>query len=284
MNPETPAAVPAPAPSTDQAAPTSYKSNPFELIKPAFEAFKLCWLNVLLALLVMIGSFIALFAVFAIGSLANNSIVNAILFLIATPALVYIFNFFAWSITKAVLGAVRGQKMPFKETFPTKWNDPFKLFWTQIVTGFLIILGFLLLIVPGIFAMAFWSFAPVVNVDTGEWGWAALKKSREIMRGRTMDVLGALFVISIFGVVSLIGPLGDLAFFVFAILTLPLIYVRYNSLISLKQQPEWQSVPTSKWNYLALIFGLLLGSVQTNSDIKDFQKNLEQVELNNKAY
>ena len=193
MNSETPAAVPAsvPAPSPDQNTST-YKSNPFELIKPAYEAFKKCWLNILLGLISIIGSFIALVFLFAIAGMASIAALNVVLFLIALPAALYIVMYFSWSITKSVLAVARGEKLTFKASLPTDWKQPLKLFVTQLLAGLLIILGFLALIIPGIFAMAFWAFSPYVTVDTGEWGWAALKKSREITRGRAWDTLGSL--------------------------------------------------------------------------------------------
>lgn len=296
MNPDqTPASASAPAIDQTSAAaqpaapapvtPAAYESNPFKLIKPSFEAFKLCWANIVLAFLAFIGAFVALAVLFGIGSfLRLGSVFNILVFLIVAVTVIYLPMTLSWMVTKAVLAAVRGQKIALREALPTHWTDPLKLLWTQIVVGFLTILGFLLLIIPGFVALGFWSFAPTVTVDTGEWGWAALKKSREIVRGRIWEIFGALFMPSIVALITLIPFIGNLIYFVFAIVITPYLVVRYQSMLDLKAQPDWQSVPVSPWNYATLAIGIVAAGITNYTNYQNSQHLKAPVEINQKAY
>ena len=58
------------------------------------------------------------------------------------------------------------------------------LFWiTSVLCWLMIEAGFLLLIVPGILLCARWGFYPIVIVDRGLWGFAALRESWKITKG-----------------------------------------------------------------------------------------------------
>jgi hypothetical protein len=63
---------------------------------------------------------------------------------------------------------------------------------TSIVRGVLAIIGFFLLVIPGLIVIA-WTFAmPMVIVLEGQRSGAAFERSRNLVRGHTARVLGAL--------------------------------------------------------------------------------------------
>ncbi|GAC1368897.1 MAG: hypothetical protein NVSMB39_0140 [Candidatus Saccharimonadales bacterium] len=271
--------------NTETSAAPAYQSNPFELIKPAFNAFKLCWPTVISLIFSAIGAAVLLILLFAIVNYTGaGPIANVILFLAGIPLTLYLLMYVSWAVTRSMLSAVRGEKIGFNASLPPAWTDPLKLFVTQLLVILLTVFGFLLLIVPGIFALAFWSFAPTVTVDTGEWGWAALVKSREIVRGRLWDVIGAYFMPSAVGIISIIPLIGSLVYFVFAVLIAPYMVVRYETILELKAQPEWQSMPVSSWNYAALIVGLIAIGYSNYTSYRDMQKSPVPVEINHKAF
>lgn len=78
-----------------------------------------------------------------------------------------------------------------------------QLFITYIIYVILIILLFLLLIIPGIIFMVYWYFFAYVVLDQGLSNMAALKKSKEMIKGHWWKTF-ALFVIAaiISGVIS----------------------------------------------------------------------------------
>eukprot|EP00698_Gefionella_okellyi_P021460 TRINITY_DN6969_c0_g1_i1.p1 TRINITY_DN6969_c0_g1~~TRINITY_DN6969_c0_g1_i1.p1 ORF type:complete len:263 (+),score=40.26 TRINITY_DN6969_c0_g1_i1:74-862(+) len=55
---------------------------------------------------------------------------------------------------------------------------------TEILSGFLILLGTLACIIPGIMLAIWWQLIGIVRVAEGLWGWSALKRSRELQTGR----------------------------------------------------------------------------------------------------
>ena len=71
-----------------------------------------------------------------------------------------------------------------------------KLFLTYVIYAVLIILLLLLLVVPGIIFMVYWYVFPYVVLDQHLSGMAALKKSREMIKGNWWRTF-ALFVIAL---------------------------------------------------------------------------------------
>lgn len=59
-----------------------------------------------------------------------------------------------------------------------------RVWGTDLLAWFLIGLGFLALVVPGLVLMALWGLRIPVMVREGRYGFAALSRSRELLRGR----------------------------------------------------------------------------------------------------
>ena len=70
-----------------------------------------------------------------------------------------------------------------------------RLLWSYIVFVVLIIPLFILLVVPGIIFMVYWYFFAYLAIDQKLSGWAALKKSKELIKGHWWKTF-ALFVIA----------------------------------------------------------------------------------------
>lgn len=64
------------------------------------------------------------------------------------------------------------------------------LFLTLLLLGLLVSLGFILLIIPGIILWVWFTFVVVVMINENVWGLAALKSSRNLVKGRFWKVLG----------------------------------------------------------------------------------------------
>ncbi|MDP9389748.1 MAG: glycerophosphoryl diester phosphodiesterase membrane domain-containing protein [Actinomycetota bacterium] len=68
------------------------------------------------------------------------------------------------------------------------------LVWLTIVFAFLLVLGFLACVVPGIFLYVAWSVAVPALLLEDQRGWQALKRSKQLVKGRWWPVLGAIVV------------------------------------------------------------------------------------------
>jgi hypothetical protein len=125
-------------------------------------------------------------------------------------------------------------------------GDPKKLFkearssvgpylWLEILTTILVLLWFLLLIIPAIIFSVFYSFALFAFFFEGKRGMAAIRRSKELVKGYWWPVFWRTLVIG-------------LIFWIFGmIISLPLVFL-----------PE-DSLGASLWNFLVQIVNFLTG-------------------------
>lgn len=148
-------------------------------------------------------------AVFLLTYLLNMPFLNILMIPVVLLMQIAIFKSFKNPYTKLDVNEVLSLKDPHLK--PTLW----KLFVTYVIYVVLIILLFLLLIVPGIIFMVYWYVFAYVVLDQGLTGMAALKKSREMIKGNWWRTF-AIFVIAIIisaitsSIVSGIGSGSDL--------------------------------------------------------------------------
>lgn len=91
------------------------------------------------------------------------------------------------------------------------WNDLWRpsLFWkylgTYLILAVVIIIGFILLIVPGVIALLMFMFATSLVVDKGLMPIEALKESARITKGHRWKLLGFVLVLVLVNLVGLIA-------------------------------------------------------------------------------
>lgn len=132
-----------------------------------------------------------------------------------------VFMVVVWPLVQAALiyvisGVILGEQLSAGEAFRRARGRIIPLFGTQFLAGIVVVLGLLLLVVPGIiFALWFMLIAPVVVLERIS-GSRGMSRSKELMR----ENLGKGFALS--AIVSLLGwCVGFGAGFVLAILPLP---------------------------------------------------------------
>ena len=115
-----------------------------------------------------------------------------------------------------ISGVILGERLSAGASFGRAAGRIIPLFGTQLLVGIVVMLGFLLLIVPGvIFGLWFLLIAPVVVLER-MGGTRGMSRSRELMKGN----LGKGFMLSlIVGLLGVIVTYG--AGFVLAMLPLP---------------------------------------------------------------
>jgi hypothetical protein len=247
---------------TAQASPSSqangrYPSNPFDLIRPSFEAFKLIW-KILLLIIVAV-----LAGAFAFGGLivlAVTSGAAAIGILIGIPVIFYATGYIGWAFTKATIAGARGQQISVRQALPSSFIEPLQFIATAFLVVVVVFGGLILLIVPGVIFLGWLSQTMNLVVDEGIWGISALKRSRLLTRGRVWESLGTYLLSSVASIAAVIPFIGIAVYCVVVLILMPVIAVRYVTLIELKSRPDWQFVPTHPLNYLVVILGLLLSS------------------------
>jgi hypothetical protein len=78
-----------------------------------------------------------------------------------------------------------------------------------VVAGVGIVIGFILIIVPGLILLTVWSVAAPVVVLERPPGLGALRRSRELVRGSGWQVFGVIFVLGV--AVSILGGIVEIA-------------------------------------------------------------------------
>ncbi len=147
-----------------------------------------------------------------VGNMAGQSVqVNPTFgILAAIAALIYIVGMI-WGFA-ALLNRI--QKLDQVMTLGQAFSSAKPLLWPLILTGILVaiftLVGFVLLIIPGIIVGVWLSLAMFIVVDEQKKGMAAVKQSKEYVKGYWWSVFGRFLLIGlILGIVSaIIGNIG----------------------------------------------------------------------------
>lgn len=137
----------------------------------------------------------------------------------------------------AIAKVVRGQSLELRNVYRTSWNMLWK-FSLLCITLFLIELGgILLLVIPAVIFGVWFSFSRFIFIENKLTIKEALKKSRELTRGKFWAILGRYLVFAIasmfFGVLLSTIPygLGEIITTVFGALFVLPYYLLYRELV-----------------------------------------------------
>jgi hypothetical protein len=118
----------------------------------------------------------------------------------AVPELaIIVFGFLAailsmGALSKCLLDAYTGQRTDWRHSLGYASERLGSLAWLAILTGVLLVVGYVLLIIPGIYLTVSWIVAVPVLMFEGIGGWGALKRSHDLVKGRWWATFGALLV------------------------------------------------------------------------------------------
>ena len=139
-------------------------------------------------------------------------------------------------------------KAPVVQVVRWGWRNFLPFLWLTILYTCLMIGGFMLLIVPGLIMMIWFSFSFFVLVETDERGWAALFRSRSYVRGHWWGVLGRGFLAGLpLVIVSIIPIVGLVAFFFYLPFVLTFSYAMFKSLREQAVNSTEAVVPGRAW-------------------------------------
>jgi hypothetical protein len=98
----------------------------------------------------------------------------------------------------------RGEKPTFKQAMRIGIHSWGRMWWTRLLTGLALLLGFLLLIFPGLYLLIRLTFIEQIAVCERLSGSAAMRRSFEVSKGHfwTLFLLGVLFLFMLIGIIA----------------------------------------------------------------------------------
>ena len=141
------------------------------------------------------------------GTLITSGVLALIQLLVVQP-------FLTAAVAKASADVYLGHTVFVGPTFRFAVSRIHSILWISILTGLAALLGFLLLIVPGIIVLVRYYFGSTVLVVEGKKGSRALGRSWRLAKGSFWKVLGTLLLAGILASVveSVLSVPGTLAF------------------------------------------------------------------------
>jgi len=140
------------------------------------------------------------------------------------------------------LKASRGESVSFND-FLGKTKYVVRIMVANVIYFILITIGFLLLIVPGLFVLIRLQFIPYLIVDKNMGAIEAIKESYQITKGNTLK----LFVLNLIVVPALV-ILGFLLLVVGVLFAIPMVYLMYAMVYDKLQQLYFDKKLINKTN------------------------------------
>jgi hypothetical protein len=272
---------------SDSAA--SYISNPFALIAPSIKAIKVnigavlavvAAVVVVMIAAVMLGFGATFFGRTSTGAtgLGLASILLFILLLVALIALVaYMYIVF--------LASAKGEKITVIAAAKQSPQYALRIIGISLLTVLAVIGGFLLLIIPGLIFLAWFSLAPYVAINENLGVMASMSRSKQLVKGHVIEMLGLFGLGSAVSLLQLIPIIGPLASALLNIVVAPAAAIRYLQLLAL-QSSGTPAPSIHPANYAAIVLAIiatpLVASQQNRTSIPadqaDLQRQLQELE------
>lgn len=101
---------------------------------------------------------------------------------------------------EAVKRVLNREALSFRSTYSSAWKLLFKFFTTSFLVGLTVILGLVLLIIPGIIFSVWFAFS-LFEVINGKGTTQAMKESKRLSSGKFWKVLERLIVFGLFAII-----------------------------------------------------------------------------------
>jgi hypothetical protein len=105
---------------------------------------------------------------------------------------------------KMLLDSYLGRTTDVGQSFAFASHRLLSLLWLGVLVTVLVAIGFILIILPGIWLIVSFSVAVPVLMLEGERGWAALRRSMDLVKGRWWATFGRLIAVLLMYIVALI--------------------------------------------------------------------------------
>lgn len=255
-----------------------YDSNPFTVsIHGLIQILKI---NPVAALGVSLVIFAGFFAVMLVTLIFSTLIqVPALAFLIGLGGYIVLLPTVIGSNLHVATKSMRGQKTTIREAIDAGLGKIVPLVGLGLLSSVLIMVGFVLLIVPGFIVLARISLASMVMFEENLGIVDSLKRSVKLTEGHTIEMLGAIFAGALLCTNGLL---------VFPATVSPLL-ARYHGLLALKEAKA--KGPKVHWlNYVApaaiiiivgvAIIGNIIAAALSKSTTPTYSPTLENTPYN----
>jgi len=167
------------------------------------------------------------------------------LYFIPSTILMIIFGTWVYATTiHAVSQVVEGKFLGVKETFKLSAKRVLPFAATAVLVGIVTILGFVLLIIPGVIFIIWFYFSQYIAVVEKSGPIASMKRSKELVKGYFRPLLGRAVVLLVysFAIQSVLAFVLNFFGSILVTLLYPyfylLSYLLYNELKKIKKQKQ----------------------------------------------
>jgi hypothetical protein len=194
--------------------------NPFELFRPSIQAI---WLNIRTLVAVTLTAFATILVPallisaatgvrYRAGDTGDSPFLIVLAIVIGFVALVAAIVLFS-AFVPVGLKSVRGKQVSFNEAVNLGKRYAWRLLLLGLASGVLIILGFILFIIPGLFMLRRYYLAPYFLVDHNLGVFEAMRQSTAASKkfsGPIWGLIGVNLLLGILGIIPIIGLLASI--------------------------------------------------------------------------
>lgn len=189
--------------------------NPFALFEPSIKAIWLNFWTIVLVILTAIATVLipamligaAMDVRYRVGETSDSPILITlaiIIGLVAVAAAIVLFSAFV----PVGLKSVRGKKVTYNQAVNLGKRYAWRLLLLGIASGAIIIVGLILLIIPGLFMIRRYYLAPYFLVDHDLGVFEAMRQSATASKKFSKPIWGLIGVDILLGVLSIIPGIG----------------------------------------------------------------------------
>lgn len=131
------------------------------------------------------------------ASNTNYSLGAVVLSLVVMVGFVVIMYWFGAADVVMVNNIADGKVASVKETLKAGWARASRYFGASLVSGVVVLLGYVLLIIPGIIFTVWFAFTHLIAILENESPIESMKKSKALSQGNFLPILGRFLLIGV---------------------------------------------------------------------------------------
>lgn len=245
------------------AAMPGYESNPFKVflngLKQLFtlnlttllKLFGAAILPAVVVAVLVVAAFSSGFSFEGLGQNHPGVIIVVLLIVTAIIGLMVWWMIVATAYQWYGVMTSRGEKAGFRQAMRVGIKKWLGLFLLDLLRSLIILAGLIAFIVPGIIFAYWYSLATFIYVDSELGPIEALKRSRELVKGKAAEIFGLVGVTVLVNIPTVLPLIGIIYSFFSSPLTKLAFGYRYNSARVLEGAGQAKP-PTSPTNYVAI--------------------------------
>ncbi|MFI5241156.1 MAG: hypothetical protein ACHQUA_01850 [Microgenomates group bacterium] len=185
-------------------------SSPIDTIKKSFEIFfkkenleyfiKISLVSLFLNVFYLVPNYLRMFGMEPTTEEMESFFRNPLLTIVVIILSVILIFLGLWaqaSMYEAVKRVLGNGNLDFKDTFKTSKSYILKFLVVNFFVGVVVVLGMLLLVIPGLIFAVWYSFSVYIVISEGKGSLEAMRSSKALVKGRFWKVVTRLVVFSL---------------------------------------------------------------------------------------